>query len=60
MEPVCDRLVHDWAQIRDVHAAAGPTLNRAGLDPHCTAVTALVDTEPATNLPERAAGGDAW
>ncbi|MFI8287569.1 SpoIIE family protein phosphatase [Streptomyces sp. NPDC085614] len=49
--------VHDSTRVRDVRVATEEAGARAGLDPHRTAVAALVATELATNLLKHAGGG---
>ncbi|MFG3721320.1 SpoIIE family protein phosphatase [Streptomyces massasporeus] len=58
MSRVWDIPVHDSTRVRDVRVAAEAASARARLDPHRTAVAALVATELATNLAEHS--GDAW
>ncbi|MGW3096754.1 SpoIIE family protein phosphatase [Streptomyces sp. NPDC001102] len=57
MSRVWDVPVEDSTRIRDVRVAAEAACAHAGLDPHATAVTALVATELASNLVKHAAGG---
>ncbi|MFF7356725.1 SpoIIE family protein phosphatase [Streptomyces filipinensis] len=57
MTRVWDVPVHDSTRVRDVRVAAEEASLLAGLDPHRTAVAALVATELATNLLKHANGG---
>ncbi|MER6027150.1 SpoIIE family protein phosphatase [Streptomyces sp. NPDC001851] len=57
MTRVWDIPVHDSTRVRDVRVAAEAASLLAGLDPHRTAVAALVATELATNLLRHAGGG---
>ncbi|MFI9255182.1 SpoIIE family protein phosphatase [Streptomyces sp. NPDC053069] len=57
MSRVWDIPVHDSTRVRDVRVAAEAASLLAGLDPHRTAVAALVATELATNLLKHAGGG---
>ncbi|MFF5370870.1 SpoIIE family protein phosphatase [Streptomyces sp. NPDC013187] len=57
MSRVWDIPVHDSTRVRDVRVAAEAAGVRARLDPHRTAVAALVATELATNLLKHAGGG---
>ncbi|MFF5506501.1 SpoIIE family protein phosphatase [Streptomyces roseolus] len=57
MSRVWDIPVQDSTRVRDVRVAAEAASARAGLDPHATAVAALVATELATNLVKHAGGG---
>ncbi|MFF4906275.1 SpoIIE family protein phosphatase [Streptomyces sp. NPDC001260] len=57
MTRVWDIPVQDSTRIRDVRVAAEAACTHAGLDPHATAVAALVATELASNLVKHAVGG---
>ncbi|AXE83830.1 SpoIIE family protein phosphatase [Streptomyces sp. Go-475] len=57
MSRVWDTPVHDSTRVRDVRVAAEAASARARLDPHRTAIAALVATELATNLLKHAGGG---
>ncbi|MET9952469.1 SpoIIE family protein phosphatase [Streptomyces sp. NPDC006339] len=57
MSRVWDIPVQDSTRVRDVRVAAEAASARVGLDPHSTAVAALVATELATNLVKHASGG---
>ncbi|TQJ92214.1 PP2C family protein-serine/threonine phosphatase [Streptomyces sp. SLBN-31] len=57
MTRVWDIPVQDSTRIRDVRVAAEAASTHAGLDPHATAVAALVATELASNLVKHAVGG---
>ncbi|MEU6284300.1 ATP-binding SpoIIE family protein phosphatase [Streptomyces sp. NPDC047028] len=57
MARVWDIPVHDSTRVRDARVAVEAASLLAGLDPHRTAVAALVATELATNLLKHAGGG---
>ncbi|MER6566831.1 ATP-binding SpoIIE family protein phosphatase [Streptomyces sp. NPDC001093] len=57
MGRVWDIPVHDSTRVRDVRVAVEAASAQARLDPHRTAVAALVATELATNLVKHASGG---
>ncbi|MFB7509528.1 SpoIIE family protein phosphatase, partial [Streptomyces broussonetiae] len=57
MGRVWDIPVHDSTRVRDVRVAVEAASNDVCLDPHRTAVAALVATELATNLVKHASGG---
>ncbi|MGW2724339.1 SpoIIE family protein phosphatase [Streptomyces sp. NPDC001492] len=57
MARVWDIPVHDSTRVRDVRVAVEAASTHVRLDPHRTAVAALVATELATNLVKHARGG---
>ncbi|WP_420713095.1 anti-sigma regulatory factor [Streptomyces sp. MMG1121] len=57
MARVWDIPVHDPTRVRDVRVAVEAASTHVRLDPHRTAVAALVATELATNLVKHASGG---
>ncbi|MET9872686.1 phosphatase, partial [Streptomyces sp. NPDC006386] len=57
MSRVWETPVHDSTRVRDVRVAAEAASARARLDPHRTAIAALVATQLATNLLKHAGGG---